>query len=75
MGKHRIRPNSLRRMLRLPDLDHCKLAVLNPRLTFNRIVVVRYRMYLEIMRACANTINPQLAAVRRLAQKLPTQVC
>jgi hypothetical protein len=34
-------------MLRLPDLDHCKLAVLNPRLTFNRIVVVRYRMYLK----------------------------
>ena len=73
MGKHRIKPNYRRRVLRLPDLDHCKLAVLNslgspasrrvyeyaidqfvawycsePRLAFNRIVVVRYRMYLEL---------------------------
>ena len=72
MGKHKIKPNYRRRVLRLPDLDHCKLAVLNslgspasrrvykyaieqfvawycsePRLAFNRIVVVRYRMYLE----------------------------
>ena len=72
MGKQRIKPNYRRRVLRLPDLDHCKLAVLNslgspasrrvyeyaidqfiawycsePRLAFNRIVVVRYRMYLE----------------------------
>jgi hypothetical protein len=70
MGKHRIKPNYRRRVLRLPDLDHCKLGVLNslgspasrrvyeyaidqfiawycsePRLAFNRIVVVRYRMY------------------------------
>ena len=29
MGKHRIKPNYHRRVLRLPDLDHCKLAVLN----------------------------------------------
>ena len=29
MGKHRIKPNYGRRVLRLPDLDHCKLAVLN----------------------------------------------
>jgi hypothetical protein len=59
-------------VLRPPDLDHCKAAVLNSlgspasrrvyeyaidqfiawycsefRLAFNRIVVVRYRMYLE----------------------------
>ena len=72
MGKQRIKPNYRRRVLRLPDLDHCKSAVLNslgspasrrvyeyaidqfiawycsePRLAFNRIVVVRYRMYLE----------------------------
>lgn len=70
MGKNRVKLNYRRRMLRLPDLDHCKLAVLNslgspgsrrvyeyaidqfiawycsePRLAFNRIVVVRYRMY------------------------------
>jgi len=92
MGKHRIKPNYRRRVLRLPDLDHCKLAVLNslgspasrrvyeygidqfiawycsePRLSFNRIVVVRYRMYLESHSLAANTINQQLAAVRRLA--------
>jgi hypothetical protein len=72
MGKKRIQPNYRRRVLRLPDLDHCKTAVLNslgspasrrvyeyaidqfiawycsePRLAFNRIVVVRYRLYLE----------------------------
>jgi len=94
MGKHRIKPNYRRRVLRLPDLDHCKLAVLNslgspasrrvyqyaidqfiawycsePRLVFNRIVVVRYRMYLESRSLAANTINQQLAAVRRLAHE------
>ena len=94
MGKHKIKPNYRRRVLRLPDLDHCKLAVLNslgspasrrvyeyaidqfiawycsePRLAFNRIVVVRYRMYLESRGLAANTINQQLAAVRRLAHE------
>jgi hypothetical protein len=29
MGKQRIKPNYRRRLLRLPDLDHCKLQVLN----------------------------------------------
>jgi site-specific recombinase XerD len=94
MGKHRIKPNYRRRVLRLPDLDHCKLAVLNslgspasrrvyeyainqfiawycsePRLALNRIVVVRYRMHLESRGLAANTINQQLAAVRRLAHE------
>ncbi len=94
MGKRRIKPNYRRRVLRLPDLDHCKAAVLNslgspasrrvyeyaidqfiawycsePRLAFNRIVVVRYRMYLESRHLAANTINQQLAAVRRLAHE------
>jgi Phage integrase SAM-like domain len=94
MGKQRIKPNYRRRVLRLPDLDHCKTTVLNslgspasrrvyeyainqfvawycsePRLAFNRIVVVRYRMYLESRRLAANTINQQLAAVRRLAHE------
>src|ERR1700686_5016365 len=94
MGKKRIKPNYRRRVLRLPDLDHCKSAVLNslgspasrrvyeyaidqfiawycsePRLAFNRIVVVRYRMYLESRHLAANTINQQLAAVRRLAHE------
>ncbi|MFZ0440063.1 MAG: tyrosine-type recombinase/integrase [Candidatus Sulfotelmatobacter sp.] len=94
MGKHRIKPNYRRRVLRLPDLDHCRLAVLNslgspasrrvyeyainqfiawycsePRLALNRIVVVRYRMHLESRGLAANTINQQLAAVRRLAHE------
>src|SRR5437660_2531889 len=94
MGKQRIKPNYHRRVLRLPDLYHCKTAVLNslgspasrrvyeyaidqfiawycsePRLAFNRIVVVRYRMYLESRHLAANTINQQLAAVRRLAHE------
>jgi integrase len=89
-----MKPNYRRRVLRLPDLDHCKLAVLNslgspasrrvyeyaidqfiawycsePRLAFNRIVVVRYRMHLESRGLAANTINQQLAAVRRLAHE------
>ena len=29
MGKHKIKPNYRRRVLRLPDLDHFKLAALN----------------------------------------------
>ncbi len=94
MGKKRIKPNYRRRVLRLPDLDHCKLTVLNslgspasrrvyeyaidqfiawycsePRLAFNRIVVVQYRMYLESRHLAANTVNQQLAAVRRLAHE------
>jgi site-specific recombinase XerD len=94
MRKTRVSPNYRRRVLRLPDLDHCKSAVLNslgspgsrrvyeyaidqfitwycsePRLAFNRIVVVRYRMYLESRHLAANTINQQLAAVRRLAHE------
>jgi len=94
MGKNRIKLNYRRRVLRLPDLDHCKAAVLNslgspasrrvyeyaidqfiswycsePRLAFNRIVVVRYRLYLESRHLAANTINQQLAAVRRLAHE------
>ena len=94
MAKHKVKPNYRRRLPRLPDLDHCKRAVLNslgspasrrvyeyaidqfiawycsePRLAFNRIVVVRYRMYLESRGLAANTINQQLAAVRRLAHE------
>ena len=40
-----------------------------PRLAFNRVVVLRYRMYLESRGLAANTINQQLAAVRRLAHE------
>jgi integrase len=94
MGNLKAKRNYRRTVLRLPDLDHSKAAVLNsltspgsrrvyryaieqfvawycsePRLAFNRIVVVRYRMYLEGRGLAANTINQQLAAVRRLARE------
>jgi len=94
MRNSKLKANYRRIVLRLPDLDHSKMAVLNsltspssrrvyefaikqfiawycsePRLAFNRIVVVRYRMYLESRRLAANTINQQLAAVRRLAHE------
>ena len=92
MGHKKAKANYRRIVLRLPDLDHSKLAVLNsltspasrrvyqhaiekfigwycsePRLAFNRLVVVRYRMHLESCCLAANTINQHLAAVRRLA--------
>src|SRR5258706_12389289 len=78
-------------ILRLPDLEQSKNAVLNslaaassqesyahaidefigwycsePRLAFNRSVVLRYRFFLEQKNA-PSTINVRLAAVRRLA--------
>ena len=37
-----------------------------PRLTFNRTVVVRYRSYLEGLDLSASTINLHLSAIRRL---------
>ena len=94
MGNRRTKTKYFRRVLRLPALDHSKIAVLNslaspssrrvyqhaieqfidwycsePRLAFNRIVVVRYRIHLESRGLAASTINQQLAAVRRLAHE------
>jgi site-specific recombinase XerD len=79
-------------VLRLPDLEQSKNAVLNslaaassqesyghaidesigwyctePRLAFNRTVVLRYRLFLEQKNLAPSTINVRLAAVRRLA--------
>src|SRR5665811_1290938 len=79
-------------VLRLPDLEQSKTAVLNslpaassqesyghaidefigwycaePRLAFNRTVVLRYRFFLEQNKLAPSTINMRLAAVRRLA--------
>ncbi len=79
-------------VLRLPDLEHAKNAVLNsltstdaqrgyrhaidefvdwycsePRLAFNRIVVLRYRSHLESRQLAPGTVNLRLGAVRRLA--------
>src|SRR3982074_221899 len=88
----RRRRNSTKSVLRLPDLEHAKAAVLNslnsadakrgyrhaidefvdwycsePRLAFNRIVVLRYRSYLESRQLAPGTVNLRLGAVRRLA--------
>src|SRR5262249_39074940 len=38
-----------------------------PRLSFNKVVVTRYRIYLEDRHLAPGTINGRLAAVRRLA--------
>ena len=84
--------NSTKSILRLPDLEHAKVAVLNslnstdakrgyrhainefvdwycsePRLAFNRIVVLRYRSHLESRQLAPGTINLRLGAVRRPA--------
>jgi site-specific recombinase XerD len=81
-----------RMVLRLPDLDQAKSAVLNslssmdaqrgyrhaidefidwycsePRLSFSKSVVLRYRIYLESRCLAPGTINLRLGAVRRLA--------
>lgn len=79
-------------VLRLPDLDQAKLAVLNslssidaqrgyrhaieefiewycsePRLSFSKTVVLRYRIHLESRHLAPGTVNLRLGAVRRLA--------
>jgi hypothetical protein len=87
----RTRPKP-KAVIRLPDLDQAKSAVLNsltsadaqrgyrhaidefvdwycsePRLSFNRAVVLRYRIHLEGRRLAPGTVNLRLGAVRRLA--------
>ena len=86
------KPRVPRSVLRLPDLEVAKSAVLNslscpdaqrgyrhaidefvdwycsePRLSFSKTVVVRYRMHLESRHLAPGTINLRLGAVRRLA--------
>src|SRR5664279_4764648 len=79
-------------VLRLPDLDQAKSAVLNslssidsqrgyrhaieefvewycsePRRSYSKTVVLRYRIHLESRQLAPGTINLRLGAVRRLA--------
>ena len=81
-------------VLRLPDLDQAKSAVLNSltsadaqrgyrhaidefvewycsesRLSFNRTVVLRYRIHLEARKLAPGTINLRLGAVRHLTHE------
>jgi hypothetical protein len=98
MAKKRKRaPKSI---LKLPDLEQSKSAVLNSlpsissqrsydhairqfmdrycseaRLAFNRIVVTRYRIFLEQAHYASSTINLRLAAVRLWPTRPPTRVC
>jgi site-specific recombinase XerC len=92
MHKRNKKPPCRKIVLKLPDLDHAKSAVLNslssphswrnykfamqqfitwycsePRLALNRVVVLRFRLYLESLGLAAGTVNQRLAAVRRLA--------
>jgi hypothetical protein len=87
----RRKRNSNKSVLRLPDLEHAKSAVLNtlnsadakrgyrhaidefvdwycsePRLAFNRIVVLRYRSHLESRQLAPGTINLRLGAQTRI---------
>src|SRR5512142_1901413 len=86
----RTRPKP-KAVLRLPDLDQAKSAVLNglssvdaqrgyrhaidefvewycsePRLSFSKTVVLRYRIHLESRHLAPGTINLRLGAVRHL---------
>jgi hypothetical protein len=90
--RHKAKRCSAKSILRLPDLEAAKSAVLNslscpdaqrgyrhaidefvdwycsePRLSFSKTVVVRYRMHLESRSLAPGTINLRLGAVRRLA--------
>ena len=92
MAKSRRKARSPKKILRIPDLEHSKHAVINslpakasqesyeyaidefiswycsePRLAFNRTVVLRYRFFLEQKKLAPSTINVRLAAVRCLA--------
>ncbi len=90
--RNRRKLSTPKSILRLPDLEAAKSAVLNslsrpdaqrgyrhaidefvdwycsePRLSFSKTVVARYRMHLESRRLAPGTINLRLGAVRRLA--------
>ena len=98
--RSRVNRKKAKTVLRLPDLEHAKAAVLNsltsadaqrgyrhaidefvdwycsePRLAFNRIVVLRYRSYLESRQLAPGTVNLRLGAVRRARMKLPIAAC
>lgn len=46
-----------------------------PRLSFNKAVVTRYRIHLESRQLAPGTINGRLAAVRRLAYEAADWAC
>ena len=91
-AKRNAKGRAAKTVLRLPDLEVAKSAVLNslscpdaqrgyrhaidefvdwycsePRLSFSKTVVLRYRMHLESRDLAPGTVNLRLGAVRRLA--------
>src|SRR6516165_4671262 len=95
--RQRRKRSHAKSILRLPDLEVAKAAVINslscpdaqrgyrhaidefvdwycsePRLSFSKTVVVRYRMHLEFRNLAPGTVNLGLGAVRRLGTKQPT---
>ena len=92
LQKRKAKGSGAKLVLRLPDLEIAKSAVLSslscpdaqrgyrhaidefvdwycsePRLSFSKTVVLRYRMHLESRHLAPGTINLRLGAVRRLA--------
>src|SRR5215469_12510544 len=53
--------------IRLLKWSALQTAFAEPRLAFNRIVLLRYRSHLESRQLAPGTINLRLGAVRRLA--------
>ena len=53
----------------MPSTNSSDGIVSEPRLAFNRTVVLRYRFFLEQKNLAPSTINVRLAAVRRLAHE------
>ena len=54
-------------ILSIRNRRFCRLECSEPRIAFNKTVVLRYRLELESRRLSSSTINLRLAAVRRLA--------
>jgi hypothetical protein len=96
----RVNRKKAKTVLRLPDLEHAKAAVLNsltsadaqrgyrhaidefvdwycsePRLAFNRIVVLRYRSYLESRQLAPGTVNLRLGLCGGSRTKRPIAAC
>jgi hypothetical protein len=98
--RSRVDRKNAKTVLRLPDLEHAKAAVLNsltsadalrgyrhaidefadwycsePRLAFNRIVVLRYRSYLESRQLAPETATSAWALCDGSRTKLPIAAC
>jgi hypothetical protein len=99
-SRSRVNRKKAKTILRLPDLEHAKAAVLNsltsadaqrgyghaidefvdwycsePRLAFNRIVVLRYRSYLESRQLAPGTSTCAWALYGDSRTKLPIAAC